>query len=327
MSEIEDRHTNPPASHCLEIKPLRLADAAVLRRMGVFCGSLKHVAGAIRSLLALNERGCYMVTGWLPPASATPDTAMASSPTGATPDTAMASPPAPETVAMTGFVALLPDAFHPEIGRLTVRATDPAFLPTLLEHACRTAFGEQTFLRLESLVPSFPENALLPYRDFGFRTDAIVPGALLRSPERTDLHMVSLPKTRNRYPGIGLVSYKLGLLSVMGTETQVDAIEFHTTGEPVASPYLRDLFAIWGLLDEKERLRPADACLRLISNDNLPAMVAKAVAQLDEYMSGERQEFDLDLNLAMGSPLPESRLGSPAGDSPTARPKPTSTSR
>lgn len=301
-SEFLQPKTPAPTARRLEIKQLRLADAAILRRMGVFSGSLKKVQEAIRRLLASNTHGCYMVAGQLALrpggelGQAAEDSRPASTENERAGDTQT-------NLDATGFIALVPDAFLPELGRLTVRATHPAFLPDLLELACRTAFCEQAFLRVESLVPAFPEAVLRPFKDFGFRTEAIVPGALLRAPDRSDHHLLSLPKTLNRYPAVGVVPYKLGVLSVTGTETQVDSVDFHMFGEPVDNPYLRDVFHIWGLLDEKERLRSSKECVRLIRNDGLPAMIGKAVTELQEYMAGERQTFDLKLNLASGSPF------------------------
>lgn len=331
-TERQPKGMEPGMVQLLETKPLRLADAAILRRMGVFSGSLKTIEAAIRRLLALNERGCYLVNGWLlpkPPTMIRSDAAAVPSPAApeaeapaapAEPEAAALATPEPadpaasepvasaasEPVAVTGFIAILPDAFRPEIGRLTIRATNPAFLPDLLRLACRTAFGEQPFLRLESLVPAFPETVLHAFKDFGFHTDTIVPAALFRAPAPADHYQLSLAKTQNRHPGVGVVAYRLGVLSVTGTDETIDAVEFHRTGEPVRNPYLRDVFAIWGLLDDRDRLRPADAWIRQVRNAKLPVMVACAVHQLDEYLAGNRQAFDLTLSLSVGSAFQQS---------------------
>ncbi len=263
--------TSATDRHSFLLKPLRLADAAELRRLEIFTGTLKEVSNQIRTLLTRNAQGSFLIEG------------------------------GSDEEPISGLVSLLPDAFRPEIGRLTVISTDLKILPELLAQVCRLAFSEQKFLRLETLVPESPEAQLRAFRQTGFRTDTLIVENVTRDRQETGFHQMSLAKTQNRYPAVGIVPYKYGVLSVKGTETEIEAVDFQVFGKPVSDSYTEDVFRMWGLLAEDDNLLAADACLKLIRNDNLPAMVSKAVKELDEYFSGLRQEFDLTVNLEQGS--------------------------
>ncbi|NLC83892.1 MAG: methylated-DNA--[protein]-cysteine S-methyltransferase [Ruminococcaceae bacterium] len=272
MPEPSNSKTTTAANQqAFELKPLRLADAAELRRLGIYTGTLKEVSDQIRILLNRNEKGGFLISG------GTAD------------------------LPVSGLVSLLPDAFRPEVGRLTILGSNLIILPQLLAKVSRIAFTEQKFLRLEALVPESPELQLRAYRQAGFRTDSIITDDISRLRQETGFHQLSLAKTSNRHPAVGLVPYKYGIMSVKGTETEIEAVDFQIFGESVTDSYIEDVFRMWGLLDEDDKLLVADTCLKLIRNDNLPVMVGKAVKELDEYFSGLRQEFDLTVNLDQGS--------------------------
>jgi methylated-DNA-[protein]-cysteine S-methyltransferase len=272
MPDTSNSKTTTTANQkAYELKPLRLADAAELRRLGIYTGTLKEVSDQIRTLLSRNDKGVFMLSG----------------------GTAEKS--------VSGLVSLLPDAFRPEVGRLTILNSSWEIFPELLAEVCRIAFTEQKFLRLEALVPETPAMQLRAYRQMGFRTDNIITDDISRLRQATGFHQLSLAKTNNRQPAVGMVPYKYGIMSVKGTETEIEAIDFQIFGESVTDSYIEDVFRMWGLLTEDDKLLAEDTCLKLIRNDNLPAMVGKAVKELDEYFSGLRQEFDLTVNLDQGS--------------------------
>jgi methylated-DNA-[protein]-cysteine S-methyltransferase len=254
-----------------EAKPLRMADAAVLRRLGVYQGSLKMVESAIRRLLSTSEQSCLMVTRQT------------------------------EDGVGNGFIALIPDVFHEEIGRLSLYVKSLDLLPELLAMIARTAFAEHDFLRLETLVSAANNPALPIYEAFGFQTDFITSGSTYRTANMEDQLHMSLLKTRNRCPASGLVPYRLGLLSVTGTEDFIEQIDFHVAGEPVLNPYLKDLFQIWQLLDDEDCLLLSAERIEAIVQEPLPTMVQKAVDELKAYLSGEQSAFDLNLDLSCGS--------------------------
>lgn len=253
-------------------KTLRIADAAVLRRLGVFRGSLKKVESSIRRLLTISEQDCLIITRQ-----------------------------SADGEEETGFIALVPDAFQAETGRLSVQASSESLLPTLLKMAAHTGFCEHGFLRIEALVPADQIRMREIYEGFGFRPDCQLPGSAFRTSDNADRVQMSLLKTHSRYPAVGLVPYRLGLISVTGSDDRIESIAFHMAGEPVEQAYMKDLFHIWRLLDPDGRLiLPADRVVAATSIE-LPAMVRQAVDELNAYFAGKRTNFELALDLSCGS--------------------------
>lgn len=256
----------------IEIKPLRIADAAILRKLGVFPGSLKRVEASIRHLQAVSEQDCLLVT------RAGPDGD-------------------PEY----GFIALVPDPFHPEHGRLSLKASSSDLMPLMLEMAARTAFVERSFLRIDTWVPLTESVAV--YEELGFQTEGALPGVLFRNAPSVERKQLSLLKTRNIFPAVGIIPYHYGLITVTGTADRVESLAFHASGEPVADPYIRDHFQIWQLIDESGHLDLSAVSLERALSEPRPPMVAQAVQEVKAYLARERVDFDLAVDLSCGSPF------------------------
>ena len=256
----------------VEIKPLRIADAAILRKLGVFPGSLKRVEASIRHLQAVSEQDCLLVS------RAGADGEME-----------------------YGFIALVPDPFHAEHGRLSLKASTPDLMPLMLEMAARSAFGERSFLRIDTWVPVTESRTV--YETLGFQKEYVLPGAFFRTAPSDDRIQLSLVKTGNSFPAVGMVPYRYGLISVTGTAERVESLAFHASGELVADPYLRDHFHIWRLLDDTGRLALSPDSLERALAEPRPTMVAQAIKEIQAYLARERVDFDLTLDLSCGSPF------------------------
>lgn len=254
------------------VKTLRIADAATLRRLGVYKGSLKKIELAIRRLLSISEKDCLLAS-WQDENGEEEN----------------------------GFIAMIPDAFHPETGRLQIHTPDPRSLPSLLEMAARSGFIEHNYLRIETLIPVDHPQVKPVYEAFGFRTDCVLRGSAFRLSDLGDLVQMSLLKTQNPFPSVGLIPYQYGLITVTGTAERVESLEFHMAGEQVSQPYLKDLFHIWRLLNGNGCLALSPDRIQEATAAPLPEMLQQAVDQLTGYLAGDRKQFDLFLELSCGS--------------------------
>ena len=256
----------------IEWKPLRIADAPALKRLGVYQGSKKKIEASIRHLLSLRDWECLIMDA----------------------DDG-------EGQQQTGFIALVPDPFHAETGRLTLHTSDPKLLPAALETAIRSGFRKHPFLRIETWIPADRPDLAPLFESNGFHDDCLIQGSAFRKPGFADRRQMSILKTESQYPAVGLVPYKLGVLSVIGTETHIQRLDFHYFGEPVSQPDLNDVFHIDRLLDDQDRLKHDLERIKQVRQAQLPAMVRQAVSELDEYIAGTRAHFDVQLDLQCGS--------------------------
>jgi len=256
----------------IEIKPLRIADAAILRKLGVFPGSLKRVEASIRHLQAVSEQDCLLLTR-----------------TG------------PDGEPEYGFIALVPDPFHPEHGRLSLKASSPDLMPLMLEMAARSAFVERSFLRIDTWVPL--TESVSVFEKLGFQPESTLSGDLFRTAPAVDRKQLGLLKTRNAFPAVGVIPYRYGLITVTGTADRVESLAFHASGETVTDPYIRDHFHIWRLLDESSQLTLSPDSLERAQSEPRPPMVAQAVQEVKAYLARDRVDFDLTIDLSCGSPF------------------------
>ncbi|NLW12720.1 MAG: methylated-DNA--[protein]-cysteine S-methyltransferase [Clostridiaceae bacterium] len=98
--------------------------------------------------------------------------------------------------------------------------------------------------------------------------------------------------------GISFVGFKFGWLAVSGSCRGIRKIEFVRTGSQIADIIVSMHAKFLGLLDDQGSVLSPDKVGRIVAKDagwQVPLPVSKAADQLEEYLTGNRKEFDLEL--------------------------------
>lgn len=114
--------------------------------------------------------------------------------------------------------------------------------------------------------------------------------------------MISVLRPQRLDENIAFVPFKMGALAIKGNQQRVRSIHFLHAGELVGDQQIAWAADSLYYLDNQGRLHKS-AALVDDEREGLPTALIEAVRQCREYFTGQRETFDLPLDLGQGSPF------------------------
>ncbi len=262
--------------------PLRISDAGRLADAGLVADGEKKAREVIRGLLRPDAQYRCVFAGYVP------------------------DDPSPKCVALVSRID--PDALRGMLRWIDRTKMDQDLLKEFLCSLAGTAFFQMGLHRLEMPVLIGDESLCEAAAGIGMSREGTLHNAVFNGRLHENAWSYVLLRPQYSLRGYGFVPFSKGLVTVLGEAAKVEQIGFIHNDEYPSEPYLRESLAYRGYLDREGRVvnvrNPAFA-----DQDTapVPAEVAVACRQLEEYFAHRRSNF----NIRTALPAHSKRLSTP----------------